>query len=324
MEINEGILPTIKQLIEVSDQLFKELEPVIDKKNNIYNQARIEDLLKSAHIRLKDLHAKVLVTHDLIESVILSIHSSRNELKKSVDGLIRKTGVQLQKVTSTTEEATNKIMDIAEKLDDDQLKIIDLLDKLKLDNGKEEIIDDIKGKVYKNQDAAFTIIDYLQFQDITAQQIAGAYSLLSDTERTLISVSNLLREFDPSAEENSAIASSVDKKAFNADAAFTDKTNIQSAIDDLFTSHDTSVEIPEDRVELKQFSIEEAQNQSGIKDVSNDDIDALFGNSAINSSKEDEIDIDALFAKPKIEKKEKKNEDFDIDDLFKNNQSTNK
>ena len=123
---------------------------------------------------------KTHLTYELIQVVINSIHSSRNELKKSVDGLLKKTGVQLKKITTTTEEATNKILDVAEELDAEQLVIIEKLDSLKSNNNQEDIIEDIKKMIFKNQDAAFTIIDYLQFQDITAQQISGAYALLSD------------------------------------------------------------------------------------------------------------------------------------------------
>jgi len=317
MEKNEGILPTINSLISASDLLFKELEPIIEKTKDQEHHAVIESLLKSVHGKLIDLHRKVMVTHELIETVIRSIQSSRFELKKSVDGLIKKTGVQLQKITSTTEEATNKIMDIAEKLDDDQLKIIDLLEKLSCSPDDTIIskIKDIKDKIYKNQEAAFTIIDYLQFQDITAQQIAGAYSLLSETEKTLISVSNLLKEFDPDDKDKIVTSTIIDKKAFNADAAFSDKKDIQSAIDTLFNTGDTTVDIPRENLENQDMQLEDAQDISGVRSVTNNDIDRIFHTNTDNTVSDD--DIDQLFKSRKDSATEEKTSNDDIDDLFK-------
>ena len=106
--------------------------------------------------------------------------------------------------------------------------------------------------IFKNQDAAFTIIDYLQFQDITAQQISGVYALLSDTEKPLY-VSNLLKEFDFGEEGPEIVLPEIDPKSFNANAIFIDKGNIQNLIDDLFETGDTDIDIPNDHndIELK-------------------------------------------------------------------------
>ena len=304
---NSGVITIIEDLIEDLKTLVAELEPFLkDQTIDIVGVKKHIDYLLEKMTNLTD---KTHLTYHLIQGVINSIHSSRKELKQSVDGLLKKTGVQLQKITTTTEEATNKILDVAEKLDSDQNTIISKLDSLKSNNTEEELnnkIEDIKQMIYNNQDSAFMIIDYLQFQDITAQQISGAYSLLSDTERTLLYVSNLLKEFDLGDNSPEFTLPEIDKNAFNADALFNNKADIQNAIDDLFETGDTNFEIPKEN-ESKYDKIKPlpASHESVVTSSvdSNDDfdIDALFNNSSPKEEeKKDETanqdDIDKLFS----------------------------
>ncbi len=289
-----GIVPSIEMLREMFEEINNEITPLIkrDKVENI----EVLDKMNLIKQKIDTIQVEVDKSYGLIRLVIDSIHSSRSELKKSVDGLLKKTGAQLQKVTSTTEEATNKIMDVAEHLDDEQMTILDLLDKLKEDNeSKNSIIDEITEKIHQNQDAAFTIIDFLQFQDITAQQIAGAYSLLSDTEKTLLYVAGLLNEFEDEADPaKNTTEHYIDKNAFNSDAKFVDKKDIQNAIDNLFETKNTDIEIPKDKEDnLKPIAAAAKTNSGSADDI---DIDALFaGGNTEKKQDEEEIDIDALF-----------------------------
>jgi len=259
--------------------------------------------------QLSKITEKTTYTHILVQSVINSIYSSRKELKDSVDGLLRKTGDQLGKITATTEAATNKILDEAMKLDSDQNTIIDKLDALKNLATSEELnadVETLKGMIYNNQDSVFNIIQFLQFQDITAQQIKGAYSLLHDTEKTLIYVSNLLKEFELG--DNELTLPLIDKNSFNATATFVNKQNIQNAIDDMFNSGDVSVDIPKDADAKSSVFPDDSDGGGGATEVF--DIDALFnsggggGGSASSSSAEpagdaEDFDIDSLFAAEK-------------------------
>ncbi len=289
-----SIIAIIQEMMDDFSSLILEIEPVLARNEKV-DLTMIQDHFNKHVIKIKSLSDKVSETYRLIQIVIDSIHSSRSELKKSVDGLIKKTGQQLQKVTSTTEEATNKILDVAEKLDMDQQNILKALDRLKTAENSEAshaLIEEIKGMIYFNSDAAFQIIDYLQFQDITAQQIAGAYSLLSDTEKTLLYVSNSLKEFDALDQKAESILTQIDKNAFNADANFTDKASIQTAIDDLFSSGNTSIDIPtDDGVVLKDFVATKVEDKKEDEDF---DIDDLFNTKpdkpATDPSSQDEID----------------------------------
>lgn len=299
---HQGVITIMESLMNDLTLLIDEIRPVIEHTQPV----DFETVHKHFDIlveKMKSLTEKTNLTYQLIQMVLNSIHSSRSELKKSVDGLLKKTGVQLKKITTTTEEATNKILDIAEKMDSEQLIIIEKLDAIKTKSGDiSSEIEEIKTMIYKNQDSAFTIIDYLQFQDITAQQISGAYALLSDTEKTLMYVSNLLKEFDSGDEGHEFTLPEIDPKSFNADAMFKDKGNIQNLIDDLFDTGDTNIDIP-----IDSNPDDPNHELPASKPVDNDanedfDIDALFNDSkkSNNDNKKSEQssqdDIDKLFS----------------------------
>jgi chemotaxis regulatin CheY-phosphate phosphatase CheZ len=301
METKIGIITILAKLEEELRSLSAELPFFSDKPvdyEGIKKQfERIDD-------NLTKLSDKSMMTHVLVQSVINSIHSSRVELKDSVDGLLRKTGDQLGKITSTTEAATNKILDEAMKIDNDQNTIISKLDTLKLQGSSPEfetMINEIKGMIYDNQDSVFNIIQFLQFQDITAQQIKGAYALLQDTEKTLLYVSNLVKEFDTDIEI--VLPNSIDKNAFNADAVFSNKASIQHAIDDLFNTGDVNVEIPKDEASNSSSSTLPDSTSTSSSDGDDDDfdIDALFNaptatDSEATSTPTEQDDIDKMFS----------------------------
>jgi len=276
-DINQsGLVTIIQELITDFQVMVKDVEPYLHGKalDPEGLKQHLDDLLQ----KMTSMYDKTNLTHDLIKGVISSIHSSRRDFKQTVDGLIHKTSNQLKKITATTEDATNKILEVASKLDIDQNVIIDKLKeitKAKPPDDVKLIIDDIQNMVYDNQNAAFDIIQFLQFQDITAQQIAGAYSLLAETEKTLVYVLHLMKEFDFGNNNPEDLLPKIDKNAFNADAVFADKGDIQNVIDDLFITGNTNIDIPEDK---QSFS---------------DSLDNSFTDLANNG---DDFDIDALFS----------------------------
>ena len=312
-----GVITIIEELnsdlkIENLKVFFKDVEPLL--KNSSLNIEDISQHLDHIIDKMSRLTNKANLTYQLVHNVIDSIHSSRKELKQSVDGLLKQTGNQLHKITSTTQDATNKILDEADKLNSDQEIIISKLDELacKCDmaENNNKIIAEIKDMVYSNQESTFNIMGHLQFQDITAQQISGAYSLLSDTEKTLLYVSNLMKEFDFGENDPDILLPSIDKNAFNAGATFKDKTDIQGLIDDLFDTGNESMDIPveEEELDLKhKMDVHKAETGAIVAD--DIDIDALFGKqdsaasnqgaiASVEVAEDGELDIDALFNKP--------------------------
>jgi len=312
-----GVITIIEELnsdlnIENLKVFFKDVEPLL--KNTSLDSEGISQHLDHIIDKMSRLTKKANLTYQLVHNVIDSIHSSRKELKQSVDGLLKQTGNQLHKITSTTQDATNKILDEADKLNSDQEIIISKLDELScqcdMAENNNKIIAEIKDMVYSNQESTFNIMGHLQFQDITAQQISGAYSLLSDTEKTLLYVSNLMKEFDFGENDPDILLPSIDKNAFNAGATFKDKTDIQGLIDDLFDTGNESMDIPVEEEELDlKHKMDAHKAETGAIVADDIDIDALFGKQdSVSSSQETvasveiasggELDIDALFDKP--------------------------
>jgi chemotaxis regulatin CheY-phosphate phosphatase CheZ len=304
MENKLGIITILAELEEDLRSLAAELPFFSDKPVDFEGIKKQFEKVDENLVKLSD---KTMMTHVLIQSVINSIHSSRVELKDSVDGLLRKTGDQLGKITATTEAATNKILDEAMKIDNDQNTIISKLDELKLSGNSpefEEMINNIKSMIFDNQDSVFNIIQFLQFQDITAQQIKGAYALLQDTEKTLLYVSNLVKEFDIGDNDiEIVLPSSIDRNAFNADAVFSNKTSIQNAIDDLFDTGNVNVDIPADEIANsgKPTTTDNTSTSNSGGDDDDFDIDALFNTPAPADAQSDpevteQDDIDKLFS----------------------------
>ena len=273
-----GVISIIERHLLDIKALLEELDPLFNFR--CFNFGGVKKQIEHFNETAILLEERANLTHTLIQGIIHSIHSSRKEMKQSVDGLLKKTGVQLERITATTEEATQKIMDEAMKIEAEQNVILLKLEEVRtLDPAVTDMdikIEEIKKVVYGNQDAAFMIINYLQFQDITAQQIAGAYSLLSDTEKTLLYVSNLMKEFDMGENTPDFLLQALDKNAFNADANFRDKADIQHVIDDIFNTGNTDIDVPIHEHNSDGKSIISSGSQASDNDDDDFDIDALF------------------------------------------------
>ncbi len=109
---------------------------------------------------------------------------------------------QLDKITEQTEQATHKMLDMVEQIIEHQEQITDLSGKVskffKKSRAKDrevfaEQVKRISEMSSISQNNAFMIMDALQFQDITSQQIQHASTLLEDIEERL---HHLLAAFD--------------------------------------------------------------------------------------------------------------------------------
>ena len=277
-KLKMGIVTIINELLIDFNVMLKDLHPYLH--GEALDPGGVKQHLDDLLEKISQLNEKTNLTHQLISGVICSIHSSRKELKQSVDGLLQQTGNQLKKITSTTQNATMQIMDVASKLDNDQNAILEKIEALvakTLLTEDKTVLEEIKNIVLDNQNAVFDIYNHLQFQDITAQQIAGAYSLIADTEKTLLYVLNILKEFDFGDNNPDDLIPNIDKNAFNADAVYGDNTDLQNVITDLFKTHNANLDLPENKTDTD--SIHFAETPSEQEQTNEDfDIDALFNN----------------------------------------------
>jgi chemotaxis regulatin CheY-phosphate phosphatase CheZ len=132
-----------------------------------------------------------------------------------------KANEQLDKISAQTEAAAHQMLDMVEQIIDHEEKVVELSGEM---IGYFERVQDtdaatfrekalrIKEMAATSQNNAFLIMDALQFQDITAQQMSHASSLLEDIEQRL---HHLLAAFDGDATSEELPAPTKKARAFD-------------------------------------------------------------------------------------------------------------
>ncbi len=351
---DKGIIKNIEVSIEYIKLILASIEKLAREEDSLTIHSL--DKVKKIVIGIKILHDELVAvpaslgeTYTIIKDIINHVHQSRAQLKGTVDGLIKKTGEQLSKVTSATEDATNKILDVSDQLTDKQNSLIEKLDEIVKDHPDlASRIEELKADIYEQQDDTFLILDYLQFQDITSQQLEAAFGLLNQIEDSLLVVAGHLEGFDGFQ----FVKTERRNSAYDANAEFVDKTEAQAEIDKLVKDNQSQEfdlkndfvneekeadagfkrEKKDNSKEYSQSDIEVATNKPQENDlnskgkVSQSDIDALVAankpqeNDANSGGKVSQADIDALVAANKSQKNDAnsggKVSQADIDALF--------
>lgn len=181
---------------------------------------------------LEKLTGSVDIMMDNLRKMEHPILESRKSLPKA--------NKQLDKVSEQTEKATHQMLDMVEQIIEHQEHVVEFSkeigQKLKADL-KQDDIDSIIDKANQinetasnSQNNAFLIMDTLQFQDITSQQMSHASALLEDIETRL---HNLLKVFDGEADVNlDKLEDHHKKRAFNPDAELYDGRD-QNEVDNI-------------------------------------------------------------------------------------------
>ena len=146
---------------------------------------------------------------------------------------------QLDKISEQTEAATHQMLDRVEKIVQRVEESKKGLDEIKVctKDGRTGDISALADALIEKADVtcndAYTIIDALQFQDITSQQINHAASLLEDIEIRLQSIMGALKG-QPDDETDGEHQQERRTRVYDPRADLFDKKTDQSAIDDLF------------------------------------------------------------------------------------------
>lgn len=137
-----------------------------------------------------------------VVGVIDGLRRSRSSLNQATLARLQSTNAKLDEVSSTTEVAASDMLDDL----DHALGLLDQLDELGSDG------DDglrIRGALREHLDS---VVNLLQFQDITSQQLGYASGVLNDVERRLAAVASALAQaggVETEAEEEAAAAEPV-------------------------------------------------------------------------------------------------------------------
>lgn len=169
---------------------------------------------------------------DELEKLTGSINTMMDNMRKMQNPILEsreklpRANEQLDKVSAQTEKATHKMLDMVEQIIEHQEKIVEISGEVNqfLKRSRAKSRDLYSNKLRRvnemaetSQNNAFLIMDALQFQDITAQQMNHASSLLEDIEGRLqrllgifegqelpendeSEVSSKSRAFDPNAD----------------------------------------------------------------------------------------------------------------------------
>jgi chemotaxis regulatin CheY-phosphate phosphatase CheZ len=165
-----------------------------------------------------------------VQDMLSSIRTGREQLRATSSERLAHTSEKLNEVTNATAHAALDIMDAIDRA-------IAKVDELE---APEVVGDAEKSAAIRNEirDELFAVMNHMQFQDITSQQIMHVQSLLSETEHRL---SDIVTMFDSqsgvgvgnSPAVTAPAAPVVDNKAFDPNATLDDAAARQALADSL-------------------------------------------------------------------------------------------
>ncbi|MEA2030411.1 MAG: protein phosphatase CheZ [candidate division Zixibacteria bacterium] len=164
------------------------------------------------------------------------LHSPLTESREKVP----KATEQLDKISEQTEVAASQMLDKVEGItqrEDDVIQGLNgIKEKVASGNLTEIVpmIDTLIEKANTTSEDAYIIMDALQFQDITTQQMNHAASLLEDIEERLHSIVGVIQGSKETNDSYSEPNSQRKERAYDPHADYSDKKTTQSDIDSLF------------------------------------------------------------------------------------------
>ena len=178
---------------------------------------------------LADLVKMLVSTYSEIMDVIESLRKSRGLLEQASMERLRGTHVRLAEVSSATEVAATGMLDGIDRA----LTLVDDLEEGDSAEASASTRDDLRMELHK-------IMDLLQFQDITSQQLGYASGVLFDIEQKMVQLSRLfdsglgLSEMD--LEGVSDISNAFLKDTCDPEASTLNAEGRQALADEIFTA----------------------------------------------------------------------------------------
>lgn len=176
-----------------------------------------------------------------INTIVKSFRELNNPLTESREKVPVATQ-QLDKITEQTEAATHQMLDTVEQILTRQEEVIDGLSKVKEYSDEQDstelstLVDTLVEKSNTTLNDTYAIMDALQFQDITSQQISHAASLLEDIEGKLSKIVGVLDGGEGKGDDGES-SDPGRKRVFDPHADLYDKKTDQAAVDDLISQN---------------------------------------------------------------------------------------
>ena len=169
---------------------------------------------------LAELPEMLMRAYTEVCGVLNNLRSSRDALQQATVERLQHTSSKLQEVTSATEVAATSILDGLDRA----VALVDQLDTLDASGNAEAI--DVRNQL---RDELFLAQGGLQFQDITAQQLSYASSMLAEMESRML---GLAKALDPTATSRPIEASSDSRNLAFVPGATLDKADVRQALAD--------------------------------------------------------------------------------------------
>ncbi|HET8656083.1 MAG TPA: hypothetical protein VFL93_11250 [Longimicrobiaceae bacterium] len=193
--------------------------------------AKSEDRVRSLTAHVDQAHAGIaglpdilMRAHGEIQNVLASLRESRDVLERTTVEKIHHMNDKLREVTSATEIAATDILDGLDR----SLALVDQLDTEEGEIDRSSVHAELRNEL-------FAVMGCLQFQDITAQQLSYASSVLGDMESRLTQLAAI---FDPASfglvTETKQEMEAAGPRAFDPAATTQDAEQRQALVDEIF------------------------------------------------------------------------------------------
>lgn len=148
---------------------------------------------------------------------------------------------QLEKINAQTEQAANQMIDMVECITNISDEIVREIGQLrralpatyfKNRSVVRDTVNSIEAKAQQNLDDAYVILNALQFQDITSQQVQHASTLMEEIENRL---RNLMAIFKGDIDLHQ-LETAIKSRVYDPKANFGDSRDTQEAVDSLVNS----------------------------------------------------------------------------------------
>jgi len=185
------------------------------------------------------IQKEILELTSSINDVVQKFKELKNPLAESHEKVPRATE-QLDVINEQTEAATHRMLDMVEQITQREEEVIQGLTELKDWTTKKQAGDagDMVNKLIEKANTtvsdAYTIMNALQFQDITSQQMNHAAFLLEEVEGKLNGIIHVLQG-SQSVSDPKESEKKTKPRVFDPHADMSDKKTDQSEIDSLIS-----------------------------------------------------------------------------------------
>ncbi len=188
--------------------------------------------------KLPNFESELRSLREAVGEMLMRFGELHNPIKESQEKMPQASR-QLSKINNQTEAAATRMLDVAEAITERDAAMLNQLNSAKEaaeKNGALDLVEKIiscQNLAEQNQNDAFSIMEALQFQDITSQQLIHTMDLLQDIETRM---DILLEVMDGKTEAKEKLQKKgTREKTYDPNAEFTVGQSGQASVDSLIS-----------------------------------------------------------------------------------------